>query len=256
MKKQTQPIQQPGGPAQPKTPFFKRVTRPFATGGRFVGGLFGRFGRACTRVCGVAGVSNCGEIGRAAMAGALLLGIAGAGFGAQNGFRPYGLGNNAAGATMQVGWGENWWVYWALAGVAAGALVGAAFSYLSRKLWGDRGAARTVLAVGVVGGILAGAAWGNNVARERLVQLRAQHASAPVVSNNAGGYKFSVVNGGVRLSGTVGRDVNETMLAFMLLSGALVGILAARGILHSSSAARNRNNNDYQQPFQPPQQQY
>ena len=174
MKKQAQPMQQQGGPAQPKRGFFKLVTRPFAATGRFVGGLFGRVGRACSGVTRLAGVAKCGEVGRAATAGAILLAIAGAGYGAQTGFRPYGLGNNATGATMQVGWGYAW-LYWVLAGLAGGAALGAAFSFLSRKIWSERGAARAVLAVGAVGGILAGATWGNNFARERLVQIGRAH---------------------------------------------------------------------------------
>ena len=251
MKKQTQPYQQPGAPAQPRTGLFTRVLRPFSAAGRFVGGLFGRLGRACSGVTRFTNIANCGDLGRAAIAGAILLGIAGAGYRSANEFRKYGLGNNAAGATVQVAWGTSW-VYWSLAGVVAGAALGAGFSYLSRKVWRERGAMRAVVAIGCLGGMAAGAMWGNNVARERMVRVRAQHASAPVVAAQApAGEKFSIVNGGVRLSGTVGREFNETLLAFMMLSGALVGVLAAKGIYSSP-----RRRVDAQQPFQPGQQQY
>jgi hypothetical protein len=90
-----------------------------------------------------------------------------------------------------------------------------------------------LLAVGAAGGISAGSIWGGAVARERVVEVRAQHASAaPILS--ARGPSVSVVNGPVRLSGTVARDMNFPLLAFMVIGGTVVGALAARGLAEKS----------------------
>ena len=81
------------------------------------------------------------EIARAAAAGAILFGIAGAGLGAKGGFNTFLVDAAAAGATVSVGWGYLWLAL-ALGGAVSGALVGAGAAYAAR-LWlhaarGDR----------------------------------------------------------------------------------------------------------------------
>ena len=161
-------------------------------------------------------------------AGALLFGIAAAGLGAKGGFAAFRVDSAAAGATVSVGWGYSW-LGLALAGAVTGALVGAGTAYAGR-LWLDaRRAGAALLAVGALGGVLAGSTWGSAVARERVVELRAQQASAPS-TDRARGPRVSVVNGPVRLDGTVNRAMNVPLLAFMVLGGTVVGLFTARGL--------------------------
>jgi hypothetical protein len=176
------------------------------------------------------------ELARAAAAGAILFGIAGAGLGAKGGFAAFRVDAAAAGATVSVGWGYLW-LGLALAGAATGALVGAGAAYAAR-LWLDvRNVGAALLAVGAVGGILAGATWGSAVARERVVEVRAQHASAAPMAANRGP-RVTVVNGPVRLDGSVAREMNLPLLAFMVLGGTVVGALAARGLAEPLPFAR------------------
>lgn len=168
------------------------------------------------------------ETARAAAAGAILFGIAGAGLGAKGGFAAFRVDAAAAGATVSVGWGYLWLAL-AATGAIVGASVGAGAIYAGRR-WLD--ASRTgaaLLAVGAVGGVLAGATWGSAVARERLVEVRAQHASAAQHTGTRGA-RVTVVNGPVRLDGNVAREVNVPLLAFMVVGGTVVGALAARGL--------------------------
>jgi hypothetical protein len=167
---------------------------------------------------------------RAAMAGTILFGIAGAGLGARGGFNAFKVDPGAAGATVSVVWGQVWLV-WAAAGMATGAFAGALVSYLAN--FKQRGGATALLAVGAIGGILAGASWGSAVARERVVHVRAQPAIAKPISPNDGP-TVSVVNGPIRLSGSVDRDINFPLFGFMLLGGTVVGALAARGLGESN----------------------
>jgi hypothetical protein len=172
------------------------------------------------------------DIARTAVAGAILFGLAGAGLGASGGFNTFRVDAAAAGATVSVGWGYDWLAY-AVFGAMAGAAVGAGATFAALRWFRPR-AAMALLAVGAVGGILAGSIWGSAVARERVVEVRAQHASAaPLLS--ARGPSVSVVNGPVRLSGTVARDMNFPLLAFMVIGGTVVGALAARGLAEKSS---------------------
>ena len=83
--------------------------------------------------------------------------------------------------------------------------------------------------VGALGGVFTGATWGRAVARERVVEVRAQPANTKPIPLGDGA-RLSVVNGPVQLTGSVARDINGLMLAFMLGSGALVGVLTARGL--------------------------
>ena len=178
------------------------------------------------------------EIARAAAAGAILFGIAGAGLGAKGGFAAFRVDAAAAGATVSVGWGYQW-LGLAVAGAMTGALVGAGAVYAGR-LWLDvRHAGRALLAVGAVGGILAGATWGSAVARERVVELRAQHASAAAPARGSAP-RVTVVNGPVRLDGSVAREMNLPLLAFMVLGGTVVGALAARGLAEPLPFARRQ----------------
>ena len=187
------------------------------------------FAKVCTfgRGTGACASGAC-EVGRAAAAGAILFGIAGAGMGASGGISAYGVASSAAGATVAVGWGP-YWLLWTVLGMVTGAAVGAASVYFARFFYRERGAAAALLVVGALGGVFTGASWGTAVARERVVEVRAQVASAKQLPAGQGA-QLSVVNGPVRLTGSVARDVNGLLLTFMLVSGAVVGILAARGL--------------------------
>ena len=168
------------------------------------------------------------EIARAAAAGTILFGIAGAGLGARGGFSTFRVDPASAGATVSVGWGSAWLV-WAAAGMACGALAGGLAGYLAHWRFRERGAGYAMMGVGVLGGVLAGATWGTAVARERVVHLRAQPTSAAPITPSDGP-TVSIVTGPIRLSGSVDRDYNVPLLAFMLLGGSIVGALAARGL--------------------------
>jgi hypothetical protein len=165
---------------------------------------------------------------RAAAAGTILFGIAGAGMGARGGFNTFRVDAASAGATVSVGWGYQWLV-WAVAGMAAGALAGALAGYVSNLRFRQRGAGYALSAVGVLGGVLAGATWGSAVARERVVHVRAQPTSAAPL-NPSEGPTLSIVTGPIRLSGSVDRDFNVPLLAFMLLGGSVIGALSAKGL--------------------------
>jgi hypothetical protein len=207
-----------------------------------------RAGTACfAKVCGprANGPGKSCEIGRAAAAGMILFGIAGAGMSASGGIAAYGVASSAAGVTVAVGW-EPYWLLWMIVLAAIGAAAGAASAYLARLLFKQRGAAVAVLFIGAVGGVLTGATWGSAVARDCVVEVRAQTASAtPMIVGQ--GTRLSVVNGPVRLTGSVARDTNGLMLTFMLGAGALVGVLAARGL----SGSPHRDEPAAPQPFQP-----
>lgn len=205
---------------QPTVPFSQRVKRPFAAVGRALRGSLAVFTCAAWS----------GEIGRAAGAGAILFGFAAAALGAQGAFEHKSDGTTATGALMRIGWGYDWAAYAAF-GVVAGAAFGALVAWASRRFFPAR-AALAVLVIGAVGGVAAGGTWGSAVARERVLDLRAQHVSAPVPSATtlSAGQKFTRVNGGVRLTGSVGRNVNPVLMGFMLLTGTVVGVLAARGL--------------------------
>ena len=175
-----------------------------------------------------------GEVARAAAAGAILFGIAGAGLGAQGAFKAFEVDKAAAGATLSTGWGYMW-VALAAAGAVTGALFGAGASYAGRR-WLNVRYAGALLLVGALGGIFAGATWGSAVARERVLEVRAQHAKAKPLAAN--GPRLTVINGPVRLDGSVARRMNLPLLSFMVLGGTLVGALAARGLAHPLSLAR------------------
>ena len=195
------------------------------------------------------------EYTRAAAVGLVLLGVAGAGYGFESSgglFLP--TDKNAALATVRIGVGTGW-VNYALGGMAAGAVLAAVATFVARKLWRDRGAVRVLVAMGIVGGVLSGATWGSAIARERVVEMKAQRLSAPPAPGaQAADKRFTVVGGGVRLTGTVGRDVNYVLLSFMLLSGAVIGVLAARGLALPPMAGRvdeEGGNLPFGQPNQP-----
>jgi hypothetical protein len=193
------------------------------------------------------------EIARAAAAGTILFGIAGAGLGARGGFSTFRVDAASAGATVSVGWGAAWLV-WAAAGMACGALAGGIAGYLAH--WGlrQRGAGYALMGVGVVGGVLAGATWGSAVARERVVHVRAQPTSAAPITPSDGP-TVSIVTGPVRLSGSVDRDFNVPLLAFMLLGGSVVGALAARGLGETARLSEPEENPIDRAGFsQPPRQ--
>jgi hypothetical protein len=168
------------------------------------------------------------EITRAAVAGMILFGIAGAGLGARGGFSTFRVDAASAGATVSVGWGAAWLV-WAAAGMACGAVAGGLAGHLAHWRLRERGAAYALLGIGALGGVLAGATWGGAVARERVVHVRAQPTSAAPLTPSDGP-SVSIVTGPIRLSGSVDRDFNVPLLAFMLLGGSVVGALAARGL--------------------------
>ena len=178
-----------------------------------------------------------GEVCRAATAGAILFAFAGAGLGARGGFSTFRVDAAAAGATVSVGWGYGW-LAWAFAGAAAGALAGVLSALGARKWLRAERAPAGVLAVGVLGGVIAGATWGGAVARERVVEVRAQQTSAAPLPATRGS-AVTVVNGPIRLSGAVSREMNLPLLAFMLLGGTVVGALVARGLPESLPFARS-----------------
>jgi hypothetical protein len=169
------------------------------------------------------------ELARAAFAGAILFGIAGAGLGARGGVSTFPIDRAAAGATVSVGWGYLWLAL-AAAGAVAGAGIGAGVSYAVRHGLGRQGLATSLLVVGALGGVAAGATWGSAVARERVVEVRAQPASArPPAAGDAP--RVTVINGPVRLDGTGDRGMNLPLLAFIVLGATVVGTLAARGLV-------------------------
>jgi len=168
------------------------------------------------------------ELARAAFAGAILFGIAGAGLGARGGVSTFPIDRAAAGATVSVGWGYLWLAL-AAGGAFAGAAVGAGVAYATRR-WLSQGLATSLLMIGALGGVAAGATWGSAVARERVVEVRAQPAAARPPAA-AGAPRVTVVNGPVRLDGTVDREMNLPLLAFIVLGATVVGTLAARGLV-------------------------
>ena len=167
------------------------------------------------------------DLAPSAAAGALLFAIAGAGLGAKGGFSAFKV-DAAAAATVSVGWGYLW-LGLALGGAATGGFVGAASAYASRRWLDARRAGFALLAVGALGGVLAGSTWGTAVARERVVELRARQATAPL-PDKARGPRASVVSGPVRLEGTVTRQMNVPLLVFMVVGGSVVGLFTARGL--------------------------
>jgi hypothetical protein len=178
--------------------------------------------------CGMA-VCNCfghsSDVKRAAAAGAILFGIAGAAMGARNEFD---YTKPTAGVIVTIAWGYKW-LFTALLGVGSGAVVGAAAAYLARLKNPQTGAAAAVLVVGALGGALAGGTWARAIARDRVFQVQAQPAHyKPMVVQDA--TRVDAVSGGVRLTGAVSRPLNMTLLSFMLAGGALVGTFAARGL--------------------------
>jgi hypothetical protein len=187
------------------------------------------------------------ELTRAAAAGAVLFGIAGAGLGARGGFAAFRIESAAAGATVSVGWGNLWFAY-AAGGAALGALLGAAALYAARTWLDARRTGLALLAVGAAGGILAGATWGDAVARERVVEVRAQQSSARVPAAT-GPQRVTIVNGPVRLDGTVERDMNVPLLSFMLLGGAAVGMFAARGVAEPVMSPRDESDGSASSSF-------
>jgi hypothetical protein len=208
--------------------------RAFGATGRCVRSTFRLFARPAALFRG-----RHAEIVRAAGVGLVLLGVAGAGYGFESSgglFLP--ADKNAALATVRIGVGTGW-VSYGVAGMAVGAVLAAAATFVARKVWKDRGAVRVLVAMGVVGGVLSGATWGSAIARERVVEMKAQRLTAPPAPGaQAADKRFTVVGGGVRLTGTVGRDVNYVLLSFMLLSGAVIGVLAARGLALPPMAGR------------------
>ena len=168
------------------------------------------------------------EITRAAAAGAALFALAAAGLGGRSGFQAFRVDAGAAGATVSVGWGYDWIAY-AGFGAMAGAAFGALAAFVALR-WLKSGAASALLAVGAVAGVVAGTAWGGAVARERYVEVRAQHASAPPMNTAGRGANVSIVNGPVRLSSNVAREMNVPLLSFMILGATVVGAFAARGL--------------------------
>jgi hypothetical protein len=226
--------------------FWARIVAVFAA--------IARFGKGCfTKACGLAcfkGEGKACDMTRAGVAGMILFGIAGAGMGASGGISAYGVAKTAAGATVSVGWDSNW-LLWTIVWSATGAGVGAATALLARFLSAARGPRIALMSVGLLGGVFAGATWGSAVARERVVEVRAQTATAAPIAVGDGA-KLSVVNGPVRLTGSVARDLNGLLLAFMLGSGALVGVLAARGLSTPNGAAGiGENEIPMARPFQP-----
>jgi len=179
------------------------------------------------------------ELARAAAAGGVLFGIAGAGLGARGGFAAFRIDTAAAGATVSVGWGNLWLAYAAM-GAVGGAVLGAAALYATRTWLDTRRTGAVLLAIGAVGGVFAGATWGDAVARERVVEVRAQQANARTSPATAAP-RVTVVNGPVRLDGTVEREMNLPLLAFMLLGGTAVGTLAARGLAEPMTAKRDES---------------
>jgi len=182
-------------------------------------------------------VGEC-ELTRAAVAGAILFGIAGAGMGARGGFSAFRVDSAAAGATVSVGWGYLW-LGLAAAGAVIGAGIGTGVAFAVRRWLEPKGLARALLAIGALGGVAAGATWGSAVARERVVEVRAQQASARAPAAGATP-RVTVVNGPVRLDGSVDRAMNLPLLAFMVLGGTLVGTLAARGLLEPLPLGQRR----------------
>ena len=185
-------------------------------------------GRAwVSRLCACESVSS-RELFRAAAAGAILCAVAGAGYGARGTLDPY-VAPSAAGATVTIGW-ESTWPLTALLGALLGAAAGAGATFLARMTFPRRGAATALLAVGVLGGTFAGATWGRAVARERVLEVKAQPANRPATAKRGGGTALDIVSGPVRLTGSVDRGFNVPMLGFMLVAGAGFGLLTARGL--------------------------
>ena len=176
------------------------------------------------------------EVAYTAAAGALLLGLAGAALGFDGGVNPFPVDKTAAGVSVKLYWGYAWVGYLAL-GLLAGAVFGGGVAYAGRLVNPRRGPLLALLFVGAVAGVSAGATWGKAVARERQFEVRAQQPFAKSVPLPRGA-EFSVVNGPVRLHGSVVRTMNYPLLAFMMLAGAVGGVLAARGLVEFDLLAR------------------
>ena len=192
--------------------------------------------RGITARLGIPSLAIPAEVSRTALAGAILLGVAGAGMGFSGGVGAFPVEKTAAGVSVKLYWGYAWMGYAAM-GLLAGAVLGAGVTYLLRFLSRQKGARMALLAIGALGGMTAGMSWGEAVARERQFEVRAQQPFAKSV-NVPRGAEFNVVNGPVRLHGSVVRTMNYPLLAFMILGGTVVGLLAARGMADLNPLAR------------------
>jgi hypothetical protein len=167
------------------------------------------------------------EVARSAVAGALMLGLACTALGLNGSLSAYSIDKTAAAVSVKMHWGYAWVGYLAV-GLAVGATFGTLVGLAVRTVTPRRGAA-ALLAVGAIGGLAAGATWGEAVARERGFEVRAQPPQTKAVPVPTG-HAFSLVNGPVRVHGTVSRPMNYPLLAFLVVAGATLGALAARGL--------------------------
>ena len=164
----------------------------------------------------------------AAVAGATFCGIAGASLGLHNHFDAFQEDGPVAGVTI----GLHWQVFGILSfvtGVAMGALVGALAALIAGSLSCARGSAAAVVAVGTLGGIMAGATWGRVLAEEREMTVRAYTLPAPAPVRG-GGEGFSVTTGNLQMIGKLNRRTSVSVLALVVFAGTALGWMAGRAL--------------------------
>jgi hypothetical protein len=171
------------------------------------------------------------DVLRAAVAGAVLCGLAGAPFGAHFGFEPFQGPGPAAGATVEAGWRFSGalGIGGLFACVAAGTLAGGLVAFVAGALSSARGSAAAVVAVGVLGGLFAGATWGQALAQECVLTISAYNVTAPRPLSG-GGEGFSVTTGNLRMIGKLNRRTNVPVLASAILAGTALGAMVGRAM--------------------------
>lgn len=169
-----------------------------------------------------------GDVLRGAAAGFMLCGLAGAHMAIRWGWAAYGLEGQAAGATVEETWGP-YWPGTAALGATAGAPLGAFIVFVAGAAWEERGSAAGVIVAGAMCGAFLAGVWGADLARRRIVIVRADLTSGPPAPS-AWKPNFTVGSAHLVVTGTVERKVNAPLLAFFVAGGALVGALAGRGL--------------------------
>ena len=170
------------------------------------------------------------DIVRGAIAGAILLAIAGAGMSFGWNLSAYRIGEeDGAGATIRGDWDSRWPLR-AAGGVAAGAAAGALAVFVAGAALQERGGAGAVVAVGAVAGMLAFLSLAHAAGRDRVVTIRAHPTTTPDLPPTWQP-TFTVRDAPIHLSATIDRRMNYPVAVFLVACGAFAGALAGRGLV-------------------------
>ena len=170
------------------------------------------------------------DIVRGAIAGAILLAIAGAGMSFGWNLSAYRIGEeDGAGATIRGDWDSRWPLR-AAGGAAAGAAAGALAVFVAGAALQERGGAGAVVAVGAVAGMLAFLSLAHAAGRDRVVTIRAHPTTTPDLPPTWQP-TFTVRDAPIHLSATIDRRMNYPVAVFLVACGAFAGALAGRGLV-------------------------